>query len=106
MIKEMTVQELKQKMDRKENFILVDCREKDEWDAGRLPQSIFIPLSQFEQLYPEHLKDSDAEIIIQCRSGKRSLNACMMLQGEGYTNLTNLTGGILAWEEQNYEVLR
>lgn len=106
MIKEMNVQELKAKMDRKENFILIDCREQDEWDAGRLPQAIFIPLSQFDELHAQHLPDTDAEIIIQCRSGKRSLNACMILQGEGYTNLTNLTGGILAWEEQNYEVLR
>lgn len=106
MIKEMNVQELKSKMDQKEKFILVDCREQDEWDAGHLPQAIFIPLSRFQEEFEKHLTDPDAEIIIQCRSGKRSLNACLLLQGEGYSNLTNLTGGILAWEEQNFEVLR
>lgn len=106
MIKEMTVQELKQKFDKKENFLLIDVREQAEWDQGHIPNAVFMPLSSFQQTFEQKLKDLDQEIIIQCRSGKRSLDACLFLRDEGYQNLTNLTGGILAWEDAGYEVVR
>jgi rhodanese-related sulfurtransferase len=103
MIKEMTVQELKSKLDQKQNFILLDVREQAEWDQGYIDGAKLMPLSCFQQRF-EELNDPDAEIVIQCRSGKRSLDACVFLQGEGYSNLTNLTGGIIAWGEEGYEI--
>lgn len=103
MIKEINSQELKQKLDNGENIILIDCREKDEWDAGHIDSAKLIPLSEFEQRHSE-VGPTDAEIIIQCRSGKRSMNACMMLQNNGWEKLTNLSDGILGWQENGYEV--
>lgn len=103
MIKEMDSKELKAKLDAGENIILVDCREQDEWDAGHIPSAKFIPLSEFEQRYSE-VGAPDANIIMQCRSGKRSLNACMILQNNGYENLTNLSDGILGWAENGFEI--
>lgn len=105
MIKSMNVEELKQKIDQGEEIILVDCREQSEWDEAHIPQAIFMPLSTFEEEY-EKLKDKDAQIIMQCRSGKRSLQACMFLQDEDYTDLTNLEGGILDWIEHGYPVIK
>ena len=103
MIKEINSEELKAKLDKGENIILIDCREQSEWDAGHIEAAKFIPLSEFEKRFAE-AGPTNAEIIIQCRSGKRSLNACMLLQNEGYENLTNLAGGILGWEENGYKV--
>ena len=105
MIKNMNSEELKSKLDNNDDIILIDCREQDEWDAGHIEAAKFIPLSQFQDLYTKTLTNKDAEVIIQCRSGKRSLNACMMLMGEGFSNLTNLEGGILGWQANGYEVV-
>lgn len=103
MIKEMNSSELKEKLDKNENIILIDCREQDEWDAGHIEAAKLIPLSEFQARTNEAGSSKD-EIIIQCRSGKRSLDACMMLQNLGYENLTNLSRGILGWIENGYEV--
>ena len=105
MINEINSQELKEKLDKKENIILIDCREQDEWDAGHIGAAKLIPLSEFEKRFSE-CGSSDAEIVLQCRSGKRSLNACMILQNNGYENLTNLSDGILGWEGNGYEVTK
>ncbi len=103
MIGNMTVEELKAKLDSNENIKLIDCREQGEWDEGHIEQAEFMPLSNFAEEMGK-LSDSDKEktLVLQCRSGKRSLQACMMLQGEGFENLFNLEGGILAWNDKDY----
>lgn len=103
MIKEINSQELKEKLEKGEDIILVDCREQDEWDAGHIEAAKFIPLSELEQRHAE-VGPTDAQIIMQCRSGKRSMNACMILQNNGWENLTNLSDGILGWQGNGYEV--
>jgi rhodanese-related sulfurtransferase len=104
MIGEIDAVELKDKLDKKDDLILVDVREQQEWDEGHIPSAIFIPLSQFEQEFEKHLKNPDAEVVVQCRSGKRSLDACQRLLGEGFTNLKNMKGGILAWMDEGYPI--
>lgn len=101
-IKSMDAKELKGKFDKKEDFILVDCREQGEWDAGRIPGAIFLPMSEIENRFEE--LDKNKTIIVQCRSGKRSLNVCHFLNDNGYSDLTNLEGGILSWQEEGFEV--
>ncbi len=105
MISFANVDELKKWLDSDEKITLVDCREQSEWDEDHIEQAEFIPLSNFQSLYADKLKDKDAKIVIQCRSGKRSLQACQMLMQEGYSNLFNLEGGILAWKENNYPTI-
>lgn len=104
MIKEINVQELKEKIDNKENFVFIDCREQDEWNEAHIPGATLVPLSKFEEKYESALPDKNAAIVIQCRSGKRSMNACMFLLSKGYKNLTNLEGGIMAWSEAGYPI--
>jgi rhodanese-related sulfurtransferase len=104
MIKSMTVQELKTKLDSKANIVLIDCRELEEWNEGHIKGAQFLALSSFGENYPSILNDKNAEIVCQCRSGKRSLSACMLLQDEGFENLSNLEGGILAWAEAGFGV--
>lgn len=104
MIKTMSVDELKRKMDAGETFTLIDCREQNEWDQGHIPGAKLIPLSRFNEHISE-LKNSD-EIILQCRSGVRSLKACQILLENDFENLANLEGGILDWENKGHEIQR
>lgn len=105
MIKECDVQELKSKIETKETIQLIDCRELAEWNEAKIEGATLLPLSVFEQKYPDVLTDKNAEIIIHCRSGARSMRACMFLLSQGYTNLTNVTGGIMAWSQSGYPII-
>lgn len=104
MVKSIESIELKKKLDDKNEFILIDCREQHEWDAGHIEGATLIPLSQFPELYEEKLKNNEAEIVIQCRSGKRSLNACLFLEEKGFSNLTNLENGIIGWQAEDFKI--
>lgn len=104
MICECSVAELKKKLDAKENIQFIDCREEHEWKDINIPGATLLPLSEFETKYESVLKDKNAPIVIHCRSGKRSMNACMFLLSKGYTNLTNVEGGILDWIDAGYPV--
>ena len=105
MIKEIEVSELKEKLDKGETFQFIDCREQEEWDEGHIDGATLIPLSQFQERFEFMMPDKSAQIVIQCRSGKRSMNACMFLLSKGYTDLINVEGGIMAWTEAGYKVL-
>ncbi|MEA9355180.1 rhodanese-like domain-containing protein [Bacteriovorax sp. PP10] len=105
MIKEMDVQELKAKLDSDEKFYFIDCRELEEWQEGHIEGAALLPLSEFQQRYEAVLTEKDAKIVVQCRSGKRSMNACMFLLSQGYSDLNNVEGGILAWTQAGFPVI-
>ncbi len=105
MINECDVRELKSMLDAKENIQFIDCREQAEWDEARIPGSTLLPLSKFEAIYENFLKDKNARIVIHCRSGARSMNACGFLLSKGYTNLTNVRGGIMGWAQEGYPII-
>ncbi len=105
MINECDVSELKEKLDTKANIQFIDCREVPEWNEGHIPGATLLPLSELEAKYESALKDKNANIFIQCRSGKRSMNACMFLLSKGYTNLTNVEGGIMSWMQAGFTVI-
>lgn len=95
-MKEISVQELKEKMDNGEDFQLIDVREDFEYQTSNLGGEL-IPLGGILIETDKIAKDKD--VIIMCRSGKRSAAAVMQLEAQGFTNLYNLYGGILAWQE-------
>jgi len=97
MIKEITVEELKEKIDNNEDFQLIDVREPFEYEVSNLDGEN-IPLGGI--LIEADRIATDKPVIMQCRSGKRSAAAVMQLEAQlGLTNLYNLQGGILAWQE-------
>lgn len=102
MIKSMGSEELKALMDQGNKIVLVDCREQAEWDAGHIEGAIFMPLSDFQEQSKK--LDKNSTIIMQCRSGQRSLKACQYLESEGYSDLTNLEGGIMGWISAGHPV--
>jgi adenylyltransferase/sulfurtransferase len=97
-IPEITVQELKLKMHDKEKFVLVDVREKFEYDICRIPGSVLIPLGELPSRMSE--LDSADDIVLQCKTGGRSAKALKLLREAGFSKLSNLEGGITAWSDQ------
>jgi rhodanese-related sulfurtransferase len=78
-------------------FIL-DVRETQEYQINRIPGSTLIPLGELPQRVAE-LPGKDVEIVAQCKMGGRSAKAAAFLRQQGFTNVKNLTGGVLAWVE-------
>ncbi len=93
---EISVQELKEKIDNGEDFQLIDVREDFEYQTSNLGGQL-IPLGGILIETDKIAKDKD--VVIMCRSGKRSAMAIQQLEQQGFTNLYNLYGGILAWAE-------
>ena len=95
---DMTVTELKARIDRGDAPLIVDVREPVEFEICRIPGAVLIPLHQL----PSRLAELDAsrEIVLQCKVGARSASATAFLRRAGYARARNLTGGILAWIDQ------
>ncbi len=92
---EMTVQELKRRMDAGEELTIVDVRNPEEFQLCRIPGSQLLPLPELGKRFGE--LDPAKEIILHCKSGGRSAKAQQFLREQGFTNTLNLKGGILAW---------
>ena len=96
----ISVEELKSRMDAGEKLNLIDCREPHEYADFNIGGQL-IPLGKFQTFQADELDDlKDEEIIIHCRSGVRSAQACLLLDTMGFKNTKNLVGGILAWQER------
>jgi len=95
---DITVQELKTKLDNKEDFLFLDVREPHEYEEANLGAKL-IPLGDVLAKVSELEEYKEKEVIIHCRSGARSGMAQQLLQAEGFTNVRNVLGGILAWNE-------
>jgi sulfur-carrier protein adenylyltransferase/sulfurtransferase len=92
--REITAVELKARLDRGDQVLILDVREPQEYQINRIAGSTLIPLGELPQRYTEI--DPSTEIIAQCKSGVRSAKAADFLRQKGYT-VTNLKGGILGW---------
>jgi molybdopterin/thiamine biosynthesis adenylyltransferase/rhodanese-related sulfurtransferase/molybdopterin converting factor small subunit len=95
---EIEVKEVKAKLDRGDDFVLVDVREPHEHQICNIPQAKLIPLGQVGQRLGE--LDPNADIVVHCKSGMRSAKACGVLRQAGFKNVRNMKGGILAWSDQ------
>ena len=96
-MQEITVQELKEKLDNKEDFQLIDVREDFEYETSNLGGQL-IPLGGI--VIEADKISKDKPVVVMCRSGKRSAAAIMQLEQRGFTNLSHLRGGILAWQAE------
>lgn len=96
----ITVEELKARMDAGEKLHIIDVREPEEFEAFNIGAKL-IPLGRFQMMDVDELMPlKDEEVIVHCRSGKRSMTACLILDSMGFTNTKNLEGGMLAWQEK------
>ena len=95
---DITVKELKERMDRGDAPRLIDIREPHEHAICTIPGAELIPAAQFVQRLGEF--DRNTEIVVHCRSGARSGRAVEMMKARGFTNARNLAGGVLAWIDE------
>ena len=86
----------KEIMESGEEYILLDVRTQEEYDAGHIKGSILIPYTEIETQAPDELPDKDADILVYCRSGRRSAIAAQALADMGYTHVLDM-GGIQDW---------
>jgi rhodanese-related sulfurtransferase len=95
---DINVEELKARLDAGDkNFVFIDVREQYEYEDFNLGAKL-IPLGDFTAAIPDLLPHKADEIVIHCRSGKRSGIAQQLLQQFGFSNVRNLEGGVLAWQ--------
>ena len=86
--------------------LLLDVREADEYAAIHAPNAKLIPLRQLGSRLQEIAPYKDKPIVVMCRSGRRSAKAVALLQQAGYTQVSNIKGGITAWESDGLEVIK
>ena len=99
-IPEMTVYELKAKMDRKDNFVLLDVREPFEYEIAKIPGSQLIPLGQLAGRLGELEMFKNKEVVTHCKSGGRSARAAELLLQSGFKKVWNVVGGITEWSNK------
>jgi sulfur-carrier protein adenylyltransferase/sulfurtransferase len=95
---EITVEELKQRLDRGDKVFILDVRNPEEFQICRIAGSTLLPLPELAQRVGELSKTQ--EMVVHCKSGMRSAKAIAFLRQQGFQKLANLKGGILAWADK------
>lgn len=88
----------------RENALVLDVREPDEFAAGHIPDAINIPVAKLAERIQELDKFRSRPLVVCCLSGMRAGRACSELKKQGFEQLNNLSGGIDAWIGANYPV--
>ena len=101
-VRETTVDEIKQRMDRGDSFHLVDVREDNEWNKGRLPGAVHLGKGVIERDIEKVFPDPAAELVLYCGGGFRSALAADNLQKMGYANVVSMDGGYKGWLNAGY----
>ncbi|MFK7810447.1 MAG: rhodanese-like domain-containing protein [Saprospiraceae bacterium] len=94
---DITVQELKEKLDNKEDFVFIDVRETHEYEEFNLGATL-IPLGSVTGAIANYEDQKDKLVVVHCRSGARSAMAKQLFQESGFKDVRNLTGGVLHWQ--------
>ena len=97
----ISVQEVSTRLKAGEKLNLIDVREPDEYAEFNIG-GILLPLGKIYSMQLEDIEDLKGdELILYCRSGNRSLHACLFLESAGFTNVKNLAGGMVEWKSLN-----
>ncbi|AMQ57270.1 rhodanese-like domain-containing protein [Algoriphagus sanaruensis] len=97
-MEDITVSELKERIEKGEKFVFVDVREEWEYEEDNLGAEN-IPLGELPDRLGELEAHKNEEIIVHCRSGARSGNAKKFMEGKGFTKVRNVLGGIMAYRQ-------
>lgn len=104
-IRECTVQDVKARQDRGEQFLLIDVREDHEWTAGHLPRATHLGKGIIERDIEATVPDPQTELVLYCGGGYRSALAADALQKMGYTHVISMDGGFRGWKDAGYPVV-
>jgi rhodanese-related sulfurtransferase len=94
---EVSPQFLQNQLQAKEPFLLIDCRELDEWHFNRIEGARHLPMSQFSTVAQSLFATSDQTMVVYCHHGVRSLNVTRWLRHHGCSRVFSLSGGIHQW---------
>jgi rhodanese-related sulfurtransferase len=97
---EITCRGVKEKLDTGEPFLLIDCREADEYAVARIEGARLLPMSELATRLDELVSYRDQEVVIHCHHGGRSERVARWLRGQGYSKARTMAGGIDRWAEE------
>jgi rhodanese-related sulfurtransferase len=100
----LQVKEVKEKMDQQDDFLLVDVRELDECQKGRIPEAALIPRGILEMTIERHVQNKSKLVILHCAGGGRSAVAALSLKKMGYENVASMEGGFSEWMRAGYPI--
>ena len=105
-INEISIDEVKQRLDRGEEFLLVDVREESEFAKDHLPGAIHLGKGVIERDIEGRVPDLNTPLVLYCGGGFRSAMAADNLQKMGYSNVLSMDGGVRGWREKNFPMIR
>ncbi len=80
------------------DFLLIDCRREEEWEITRIDGATLIPLQELPEYFDDHLAGhEEKDIVVYCRSGRRSLDFVASLRRSGFSKARSMAGGVLLW---------
>ncbi len=98
-MQDITAAAVKERLDAGEQLHILDVREPGEYQEYNIGAKL-IPLGEVMAMQLDDIEDwKDEEVIVHCRSGKRSLQAALMMETMGFKNVKNMVGGMLAWQQ-------
>src|SRR3989338_9343133 len=101
---EILSEDLVKKIKEKSSFVLLDVREKKEWDLGFIPGALPLPLTRLEKEAEKVLFDKSLPVVTYCAVGARSLTAAKLLKKMGYSQVVSLKDGIRGWQEKGFSI--
>jgi len=105
-VREVTVDDVKARLDRGEKMVLVDVREESEWNKDHLPGAIHLGKGVIERDVEQRVPDTNAPVVLYCGGGFRSALAADNLQKMGYTNVVSMDGGVRGWREKGFPLTK
>jgi rhodanese-related sulfurtransferase len=105
-IREVTIDDVKAKLDRREKFVLIDVREESEYAADHLPGAIHLGKGIIERDVEDRVPDQGTPLVLYCGGGFRSALAADNLQKMGYTQVFSMDGGIRGWREKGFALTK
>lgn len=105
-VRQVSLDEMKRRLEAKEGYVFVDVREKDEWRGGYLPGAVHVPRGFLEMQAESKLPDKKAKIVVYCAGGVRSAFAARTLGDLGYANVESANPGFVRWKDLGYPIDR
>ena len=105
-VREVTIDDVKAKLDRKEKFLLIDVREESEYAADHLPGAIHLGKGIIERDVENRVPDQNTPVVLYCGGGFRSALAADNLQKMGYTQVLSMDGGVRDWREKGFPLTK
>ena len=102
-IEQVTPEQVREMQARKEPVVYLDVREPNEWNLGRIPGAVHLPLGNLEGKV-ESMIPRDQKVVIYCARGNRSALAALAMKQMGYRNVASMSSGILGWADINGDI--